>query len=75
MNGKPLTKSLHTVTAAVNIAGYLATTTHRGSPAATLANASLGLLGYGCEWNEADPTFAMVCKQLRKLGLAGPEQH
>ena len=71
MNGKPLTKSLHTVTAAVNVACYLAS---QFAPAQlevdNLANRALGLLGYGTEWTAADPTFAMVCKQLVKLGVA-----
>lgn len=77
MERKSLTKSLHTVTATVNIAAHLATSGYAGLTAADLAVRALVLLGYAGtlaadrpDDNMTDPTFAMCVKQIRKLGIA-----
>lgn len=81
MERKTLTKSLHTVTATVNVAAHLAMIDSMcaGLPAADLVYRALSVLGYVANLpagadrpmdNMTDPTFAMCVKQLRKMGLA-----
>lgn len=70
MERKTLTKSLHTVTATVNVAAYLQANDPVGRAAYELVRAALDVLGYGGDWTQDDPTVAMCIKQLRKMGLA-----
>jgi len=74
---KPLTKSLHTVTATVNVAAHLRfiqiERSRSGSllpTAADLCADALSVLGYGAEYPADDATVAMIRKQLVKMGLA-----
>lgn len=70
MDRKTLTKSLHTVTATVNVAAYLQANDPVGRDALDLTLAALNVLGYGGDWTQDDPTVAMCVKQLRKMGVA-----
>ena len=65
-----LTKSLHTVTATVNVARVLMTQ-YPGSfdgSASDLADRALSVLGYDMEaFSADDPTIAAIVKQISKL--------
>jgi myo-inositol catabolism protein IolC len=69
-----LTKSLHTVSAVVNVAAHLAMNgpdgTLHGKDALTLVREALAVLGQPSDWPESDPVILAAVKQLMRTGVA-----
>jgi hypothetical protein len=68
---KPMTKSLHTVTAVANVAALLRSTTARHACAAELAAEALAVLGYDiADFAKSDDTIVRCVAACAKLGAA-----
>jgi len=67
-----LTKSLHTVSAVVNVAAHLAMNGPDGlnhnKSALTLIREALAILGQPSDWPESDPVMLAAVKQLMRTG-------
>lgn len=68
-----LTKSLHTVSAVVNVAAHLAMNgpsgPDRSVDALTRCRQALAILGQPSDWPDTDPVLTAAVRQLHKLGL------
>lgn len=71
-----LTKSLHTVSATVNVAAHLAMNgpdgLHHGKSAVALIREALAVLGQPSDWPDSDPVLRAAVKQLMRTGCASP---
>lgn len=69
-----LTKSLHTVSAVVNVAAHLAMNgpdgIRHGKTAMALCREALALLGQPADWPDTDPVLCAAVKQLTRTGAA-----